>query len=156
MYANYSKAIGGCANCVICTKNNKTLLFRKVIPKHSINGPWFILFKRWVLSALPYPAFGLQKRKQSRLRVESKSTCSWMHQDFRYLKNILPVLWEASLRGIVENSCETLSNVLTYNVSRTKLYKASQTSGETSSSPATLMYYCYPFQNGPDIHALCC
>lgn len=31
-------------------------LFRKVIPKHSINGPWFLLFKRRVLSALPYLA----------------------------------------------------------------------------------------------------
>lgn len=51
------------------------------------------------------------------------STCSWMHQDFWYLENILPVLWEASLRGIVENSptpCPMFSLIMSAEQNYTK------------------------------------
>lgn len=56
------------------------------------------------------------------------STCSWMHRDFWYLEKVLPVLREASLRGIAPPG--TLFSILTQNKN---IYEASQTNGETSS-----------------------
>lgn len=132
-------------------KKKKFCFIRKDIPKCSIDGPCFLKTSTISVASSSIQSLGF--------RGENKVTYEWNQTLQRAVERIRTSdilktfcqffeMLHYALRGIIRN---TLSDVPTYDVKR---YKATQPSGETSSVPATSMYYFYPFQNGLDIHAI--